>query len=132
MTTSRRVTICLFAIVGAGLVAGCTGVQQYDVSGTVTFKNEPIREGTIVFESTNPNVVGGSGPIKDGKFNFKCPAGDMRVMIYATRESGKFDPAMGAAPREQYLPAKFNTESKLTAQVKSSGANEFDFPLTDK
>lgn len=126
---SKSVKVGLLAFVVASAI-GCS--SQVEVRGTVTWNGEPLKEGTIVFEATDPNVIGGSGPIKDGKFSFKSPPGAMRVMIYATRESGKFDPAMGAAPREQFLPARYNTETKLTAEVTRRGPNEFTFPLSEK
>jgi len=32
--------------------------------------------------------------------------------------------------KENYIPSKYNTESKLTAEVSAGGANEFSFDVT--
>ena len=54
----------------------------------------------------------------------KAPAG--AVAMYGDKAA-----QMGFA-RENYVPAKYNTESKLTADVKTGGPNEFKFDLTSK
>ena len=44
----------------------------------------------------------------------------------------KADPAMGAVPRHDYIPARYNTQTTLSADVKKGTENRFDYPLTEK
>lgn len=39
--------------------------------------------------------------------------------------------AFGAPAPEDYLPARYNTQSTLHAEVTPTGPNQFDFALTD-
>jgi hypothetical protein len=48
-------------------------------------------------------------------------------MVESGIEVGKQEPA-----REDYIPAEFNTQSTLSAEVKAEGDNKFDFPLKSK
>jgi hypothetical protein len=58
----------------ASLLIGCSesGPPRYDVSGTVTYKGQPVPVGSIIFQ---PDPAGnnegpyGSATIKDGKFD---------------------------------------------------------------
>jgi hydrogenase maturation factor HypE len=80
-------------------------------------------------------------PIKDGKFQGQAQSGARTVEIYSFREGmseeakkmygDKAPPGMGTS-KENVIPAKWNAESKLTAEVKETGANEFKFEITAK
>jgi hypothetical protein len=37
---------------------------------------------------------------------------------------------MGLQPREQYVPARYNTDTTLEREVSADGENVFDFELT--
>ena len=60
----------------------------------------------------------------------------MKVEIIASRPSGKFDTSNPDEPPqpvgEMYIPAKYNAESSLTADVKPTGENVMPFDLTAK
>ncbi|HID24040.1 MAG TPA: hypothetical protein EYP14_16790 [Planctomycetaceae bacterium] len=139
----------IVAVLAFGLVAwglGCGGAAKgpatVEVSGTVTFDGKPIPEGHIVFHPAEGTGRSYSGRIENGKFSFECEPGAKKVEITATREvpvdRSKLSPeeqvqleeedAPGTVP-EQYIPARYNTGTELTAEVKESGGNSFEFAL---
>ena len=127
---TRLVALCLLVL----LVAGCgpSGPETYPVSGTVTWNGDPLPEGDIVFSPVDGSIAPDAGKIVDGKFEFQAQPGEKRVEIDATRESGEVDPVMHMAPREAYIPSKYNSESILKATVTAGGDNAFTFELTEE
>ncbi|NOX55775.1 MAG: DUF4198 domain-containing protein [Planctomycetes bacterium] len=133
-------------LVAAGLTCvlpGCAGgPATVEVSGTVTFDGKPIPDGQITFHPAQGTGRSYSGKIENGKFSFQCEPGAKKVEITATREvkadASKLSPeeqvqleeegAEGTVP-EQYIPARYNTQTELTAEVKESGDNTFEFNL---
>lgn len=119
----------------ACFLPGCGGAGPRSVSGTVTVDGQPLTSGEILFEPEDTTKSPDAGQIKDGKFAFSAKTGKVKVKITAMREiPGKtLVGAMGEtlASTEQYLPAKYNTATELTAEVKASG-NSFEFPLVTK
>lgn len=115
------------------LASGCgqSGPATYPVAGTVTFNGGPLTDGSIVFMSADNSVAPDAGMIRDGRFAFQSKPGKKKVEIRAVREVGKVIPAMGVAARESYLPAKYNSQTILTAEVVAGGANQFPFELKD-
>jgi hypothetical protein len=70
------------AAILAGILAlnGCNkgGARGYNVSGTVTYKGQPIPVGSIVFEpdaGKGNSGPSGSAQIKDGKYDTSLPGG---------------------------------------------------------
>ncbi len=122
--------VCLGLLVM--VVAGCgpSGPVTYPVSGTVTWEGNPLAEGQIVFTPVDGSIAPDAGTITNGTFNFQAQAGSKRVEIYATRESGPPDPVMNMPPKEQYIPARYNAESILTAEVTKGGVSDLKFDLT--
>ncbi|MBY0527646.1 MAG: hypothetical protein K2R98_29885 [Gemmataceae bacterium] len=113
------------------LLGGCIGGKERKVSGTVTWNDEPIKEGHINFIELDGNGAI-SGKIVNGKYEVMCLPGTKRVEIYATRATtDKIDPAMGMAPREMYIPERFNARTQLTSEV-STSENRFDFHLKEE
>jgi hypothetical protein len=76
MSVARFVGIGLLAVVA--MVAGCgrpSGPSRYDVSGTVTFRGQPVPSGSIAFEPDASR--GNSGPVSvmsiiDGRFDSRA------------------------------------------------------------
>ena len=116
---------------------GCGGSDQLEsveISGTVTFDGEPVKEGEIVFRAADAQVRSCGGPITDGKFSFKGSPGAKKVEITAMREvPGKMDttsnPGEESPLMEMYIPAEYNDETTLTADVPESGKKTFQFDL---
>lgn len=133
MSASRRF---LGVVLGCALLAAL-GCQEkppptYPVSGSVTFKGQPLPDGTIMFVGDD-GKTSDPAPISQGKYTAQATAGIKKVQIRATRiKPGGAKDAMGAAVPEDYLPAKYNTETTLRAEVAPGAANVFDFTLEEK
>lgn len=114
------------------LFVGCGGDGKYPVSGTVTWKGDPIPEdhnGHIMFMPVDPSIGPDACQIgANGEFSLRASPGEKRVEILISRPKGKVVEAMGMAPEEMYVPRKYNEESELTATVKEE-SNTFDFAL---
>jgi hypothetical protein len=124
---ARCVALLLLAI--APLGCGGSGPETYPVSGTVTFDGQPVPDGDILFVPADGKGLPDPGKIENGEFSFDAKPGPKRVEIEASRQTGPVDTSMGMAPRQPYIPACYNTETTLTAEVTPDGPNEFDFPL---
>jgi len=111
---------------------------RLSLSGTVTIDGQPLSEGNIKFIP----LSGTSGPpsgtaVSAGRFAIDSAAGtfpgNFRVEITANRKTGRTIQRpplnMPVDEYEQYLPAKYNTNSELQVDVVAGQVNEFDFPL---
>jgi hypothetical protein len=108
------------------------------VTGTVTFKGTQLAHGTIAFSPVDEAAGTLEGAeIRDGQYVLPAKSGLMpgkyRVSISAADESQKTPPAEeapGAGPvAKELIPAEYNVESKLTAEVTKQGPNNFNFDL---
>ena len=109
------------------------------MSGTIKYKGAPVTNGSIMFldESTGALVAGTT--ITGGKYEIAAAggllAGKYKVSIsYPDPKGAAPAPKEGEAPgvsREvkETLPAKYNRDTELRAEVKADGANEFPFDL---
>jgi hypothetical protein len=117
------------------LIAGC-GPQFGDVSGTVKFKGEPLKTGTISFYDQANKVQ--SSPIgPDGTYSVsKVQAGPVKIAVSVplaiTMGPPRGDAPMPARPWPGVpaLPTKYQDpeQSGLTMEVKS-GSQQFDVRL---
>ena len=67
-------------------------------------------------------------PIVNGKYKTEITAGEWTVNIRAVREKGTPNPKGGETPREQYIPAKYNSDSKVVITLPSD-KSEFNYDL---
>jgi len=128
--------------------AGCGGggerFERAEVSGTITFGGQPLREGHITFlpmgdtrgpSSTAKIIDGHYAMAEDGPV-----VGRHRVEIRAPRKTGKKVPDLRPENREnpdrpmidqvvESIPVEYNTQSTLTAEIRP-GKNEQNFDLT--
>ena len=124
---------------GLLILLGCSrSAGRQSLDGTVTFDGAPLAEGSIVFlpqPGTKSPTCGGT--ISQGQFSI-TPAGGaacgaFRVEITAIHKTGKkvTDPKEGKLVDEieQFIPARYNQQSDLTATVSEEGPNRFDFAL---
>jgi len=133
MRPLRYVQICLPVLILAVaftsfLGCGDDGPKRYDLSGSVTFGDDPIPAGTIVFEPDSSK--GNSGPqgvaqIVDGKFDTsdgdKGPIGGphiVRITGFASLPESENDPV-------QPLFQEYNIEIDLPTE---SGPMDFKVP----
>ena len=135
------IKVSLAAIISfVAVLVGCggsgSGLQKVVISGTVTLDGNPIVDGNVRFypiEGTKGAVSG--GPIHDGVYTAHgkggVPVGRHRVEIQAYRPAKGQPSSSEGALIEQYLPARFNENSTLTAEV-SPESEKLDFALTSK
>jgi hypothetical protein len=132
--TVRRSTIGMALAVLANLaLAGCDGRDTLDVSGKVTFDGAPVEKGEISFLPVEGGGADG-GVIENGTFAFAAKPGSKRVEIRASRPltAGKqTNPEMGLM-YDDYIPAMYNRESTLTAEVSADGERTYSFDLKSK
>jgi len=122
------------ALLAATITSGCSqGPKLYPVSGAVTFEGAPVASGDILFIPADTTIAPEPATITDGKYSLQAREGKKRVEIRASKIlPGGAKGAGGEPVPEEYLPRKYNSESTLSAEVKPSGDNKFDFPLTGK
>ena len=132
----------LVAFCLAAPILGCSsGASRSDsvggcaVSGNVTLDGKPLQEGEVYFSI--PGLVPRMFPIRNGAFAGRAREGVHRVQICAYRprkkESQPPMPMTGLQPPpENYIPARFNVESTLTATVRADGSNTFDFAVVQE
>ncbi len=128
MPSSRLAPIVL---VLAAVAAGCSRSDLVEVSGAVAWKGQPVETGEIVFLPANKSIAPAAGRIRGGRYKLLSKPGKMRVEIQAVRKTGKRDPREGFEITELYIPAKYNSNSELAAEVDAEGKNEINFQLTE-
>ncbi len=108
------------------LLSGCSA--NHSVSGKVTLDDAPLQEGYIAFVPEGPGQGGGS-QIADGKYSIQTLPGKYRVEITASKLMPLPDGQVGmdGAKEEvrQYIPAQYNTNTELKAEVPASGPADF-------
>lgn len=130
----RLAHFCLLLAVfmACSAALGCSGDREepsYDVSGTVTIDGAPLADGFINFEPLTPDgQPPGSAQIIKGRYATKSRAGKKKVTITSNKPTGEKDSG-GFDITENWLPAKYNTNSELSAEVTADGPNKFDFAL---
>lgn len=110
----------------AGL--GCGDQLLVKISGYVSYNNEPIEKGEILFNDAKGKQKPKGAEIKNGKYEIMIYPGDKTVQIFATREIPSLRTEMGPVFKG-YIPEKYNTKSRLTAKVVPEGNNQFNFDL---
>jgi hypothetical protein len=117
-------------------LAGCGDSSMSEVSGKVTVDGQPVDGGAISFVP-----VDGQGPtsgsiIREGRYTFQAPLGEMKVSVSAPKVIGTkkiYDtPNSPTMPiTEEALPKKYNEETELRFTVQR-GANAMDWNLKSK
>jgi hypothetical protein len=139
----QRIVVVIAALIMLATSAGCAsrGPERFEVSGTVTLDGAPLADGDILFRpqpGTQAPTV--SGRIASGEFDIPAEqgplAGSYTVAITAERPTGRKVRAdiLGEETTdqyEQYLPPRYNDQTELTADVKSS-RDDLAFELTSK
>ncbi len=121
-------------LVAVAMGCGKSGPRVYEVTGTVTFDNEPLPTGDIIFYPDEKEYGADAGKIEDGHYKVKVKAGKKTVTIRATRPvPGKKGPMGNEQAVEDYIPARYSDKDKteLSAEV-GDGQTEYSFPLKSK
>ena len=126
MSKRLRFKYALFCIVSAILTTGCGqgdsgGPRMQTVTGTITFKGEPLKEADLLVRTVDGKHAAGT-KVADGKFVLKAPIGQSNVEVTAMRDvPGEFreeNPGERVPVREQFIPAKYNVQTMLKLDVK--------------
>jgi len=116
---------------------GC-GSDRHGLTGKVTLDGQPLEDGSISFRPVGDTAGPTAGAtISGGEFRVEPNAGtlpgEFRVEITASRKTGEqmYDDLRGGTVEvhRQFLPARYNSASELTATVSESGPNQFQFDL---
>jgi hypothetical protein len=125
------------------LLAGCaesTG-GRVGVEGKVTLKGVPLDTGFVMFV---PEAVGGAATqastmIANGEYRIPAPQGLFpgKYRVALSSGDGKTpasDPNAAPGPTGNFaskerIPAKYNTETTLSVEVKAGANNSFDFQV---
>lgn len=129
---------CLLAL--CVVLAGCKSeAKRYRVTGSIKYKGEPLKNGTITFRSIDGQHTA-AGTIVNGEYDIPEVSGLPAAKYQVTIGSG--DPkASGWKPGEMpgdstavaaskdLLPSKYNVNTELSAEVKAQERNEINFDL---
>jgi len=126
-------------VVCCGALLALAGCQKpppkpVPVNGTVTLDGAPLAEGDVLLLNS-AGLAPDTLPVKGGAFQGMAKPGKVRVEIRSYRPA---KPPTTPIPQEStpgpenYLPARYNTESTLTAEVTASGLNPSQFDLKSK
>lgn len=142
ITSIHPGTHALRLLVGLALLAstatGCDSSSRLGLRGTVKLDGEPLANGTISFtpQSGTAGPTAGS-VITKGTYDVKSPKGllpgSYRVEITGWRFTGrKITNRLGQEEdeTESVVPARYNKQSELTADLAADGAGQFDFELS--
>jgi hypothetical protein len=131
-----RTTNVLLVAFGALLLSACGSSEdkKYPVTGTVNVDGKPLADGSIKFVSKGDFD---SLEVKDGKFSGEVREGEHKVEVYGYRESknsgaSEMYGADAEGSKENYIPAKYNTNSTEKKTVSGEGANDFKIEVKAK
>ena len=111
------------------------------VEGTVTLDGRPLEQGAIQFNPISGTTSPTAGAeVVNGKYAIAAAggplAGKFTVQITAVGQTGrKIRDLRTNEMVDEYgecLPARYNSQSELTATVSEEGPNRFDFALKSK
>ncbi len=124
-----------FSLLMIVLLAGCEAASAKGstakVKGTASFDGKPIEDGMVYLKHPEKGTVS-SLPITNGAFQGDAEIGTLRVeiagyrMVTPTTDMAdyKLEPS-----KENFLPAKFHSESTVTAEVKADGSTVLTYDL---
>jgi hypothetical protein len=126
------IIVCLF------LTSGCGGKSDrpklVPVQGTVSYKGQPLADGTIAFHPQKGRI--GTGKIKNGKItdvtsyepNDGLPVGPYRVAVQSLTNAADM-----YAEHKSLIPERYAEVDKsgLTAEIKDAKENVLSFDLND-
>ena len=129
--------LSLALVSGSGCSDG-SGLQP--VSGTVSFQGKPLDQGAIQFLPVEGSRTESGAGIKDGQYSIPAEnglaPGKYKVTVFSYDERGAKIPDNTTMPGDtvgvqfkERIPAKYNTETILKAEVVAGEANVFDFRL---
>tara|TARA_R110002095_G_scaffold1429_3_gene7320 strand:+ start:1696 stop:2190 length:495 start_codon:yes stop_codon:yes gene_type:complete len=132
---------------------GCSGAKEdprgdrIPVSGLIYYDGDPLTSARILFISESPEgKVKSAGIVREGIYQIPEQggpvAGKARVEIYPTypeleeleqlKKEAKKQGKLFKDPSSVKIPAAYNKNSKLTADITKDGKNTFEFKIESK
>jgi hypothetical protein len=128
----RIVTVALLLLILSG---GCSSrPAKFELTGTVTLDERPLKEGTILLTAIN-NSSSEGGTITEGRYSVKVFPGQYKVMLNAAVRKPNLDPPTIRSTEWNYfsiIPARYNERSTLTVEVFPREVNQHDFSLSSE
>ena len=125
-----------------GALSGCSSPQTdfasaglVDVSGTVTMDGQPLAEALVMFESEDGRFSYGR---TDAEGRYQLRFNDRATGVIPGPKTVRISTAMSATeeeaatPKIEMIPAKYNADSELKAEVRPGESQTFDFDLTSE
>jgi len=129
MTISKTdiLPVCIALLVFS--TAGCSnsGPELAPVAGRITLDGRPLGKADILFQPDGPNPPSSGRADADGRYQLAYKRGVMGGHVGSNTVQITISPDVVSNPPN--IPARYNSESKLTKEIKS-GQNEFNFDLT--
>jgi hypothetical protein len=127
-------------------LAGCgdpgDNLPRQPVSGNVTLDGKPVERGTISFQPTSELPTAAAVAINGGQYSIAraqgLVPGTYQVKISSTpqpapeavsADGSPPPPGKPTPPPKDLIPAKYNSSSTLSSEVKEGASNTFDFSL---
>jgi hypothetical protein len=139
MINKRSVGTALWLIV----VLGCGGnsePRKEAASGSVTWKGQPLDQGTLEFVPADGQGAAAAVIIQNGRYQFMSTPG-LEPGAYRVRITSRESPMRRANPNappdselmdpkaKERIPPEYNVKTKLQAKVVKGGSNTFNFDL---
>lgn len=126
----KRITVLTVLILPAGCGEDLPDLAP--VTGTVTLDGKPISGAVVTFDPAAGGVVSHGVTDDSGRFELECTTDTLGAELgeHVVRISYRGEDPLLAMP--EVLPARYNTQSKLTAAVTEGEENDFKFELTSR
>lgn len=139
MNSGNRCLLLIVLLFTAGF-PGCGPADdgRRAVSGSVTFQGKPLDRGNIMFISPTGSLSQTGAAITAGRYQISKQQGLLpgryKVAISSADGDVPADPNTPPGPSGNFtsvdrIPAEYNTESKLEAEVKDISENVLDFTI---
>ncbi|MHB8899767.1 MAG: hypothetical protein ACYC6Y_13555 [Thermoguttaceae bacterium] len=135
----QRITPVVLLTVFLPVMTGCQGDTggRSAVTGMVTMGGKPLETGTIQFLAEDGSQMTGA-PIAAGKYEVPAEQGLLpgtykvrvsSVQGTAAAEAAPGDSAAIESKNKELVPPEYNTQSKVTAEIKEGSANTFNLDI---
>lgn len=142
MTNSKFLALACLLLATPIFIAGCSGPDIGQVSGSVTVNGKPLTTGSILFSNKEAGISINANLGDDGTFVIKThkaeglPPGEYQVAVKSVTFGGDETPLVGQRPTASakptvFIPPKYSNvnTSGLSATVKKGKNEPFVFDL---
>lgn len=129
--TNRPMTgVGMLLALAACLVIGCGKQRTYTVTGKVTFRGGPVKEGTIMFLNPTTQDANQAPLGTDGTYTIKVPPGSYQVVVQPTlmQIGGQTGPPDYVLKGADDIPERYRQPetTDLRAEITANATIDFD------